>query len=49
MVKKGISSPVRLADRGAFPAAAPVPNRGPVVVWESQANGMNTIFAEVLE
>jgi len=49
MLKKGASSAVRLAERGAFPAAAPVPNRGPVVVWESQANGANTILAEVID
>lgn len=49
MLKKGASSPVRLADKAAFAAAASVPNRGPVVVWESQANGANTILAEVLD
>jgi len=37
MLKKGASSPARLAEKAAFASAAPVPNRGPVVVWESQA------------
>ena len=49
MLKQGAADAVRLAERGAFPAAAPVPNRGPVVVWESPANGANTILAEVLD
>lgn len=49
LLKKGASSPVLFAEKAKFAAAAPVPNRGPIVVWESEANGASTLLAEVLD
>jgi hypothetical protein len=49
MLKKGNGAPARFADKGKFAAVAPLPKHGAVVVWESQANGKNTLLSEVIE
>ncbi len=48
MMQKGDSAPTRLG-KGRFAAAASLANGAPVVVWESQANGANTLLAEVID
>lgn len=49
MLRKGSSSPRRLAENARFAAAAAMPNQGIIAVWEGKANGTDTLLAEVLE
>ena len=49
MLKKGAAKAVRLAAKAKFAAAAPLPNRGPVIVWESAATSTSTLLAEVVD
>jgi hypothetical protein len=49
VLRKGSSSPQRLAGNARFAAAAPLPNRGIIVVWEGETNGTNTVLADVLD
>lgn len=49
MLKKGMSAPVRFAEKAKFAAAVSMPGGGAVIVWESEANGTSTLLAERLE
>ncbi len=50
MLKAGTNSARVLAQNAAHASIAPrASDQTPVVVWESEANGVKTIFAEVLE
>jgi hypothetical protein len=50
MMNKGmVVRPIVLAENGSFPAIATgEKNLGPIVVWESATNGVQTIHAEIL-
>lgn len=48
MLKKGDSSPTRLAEKASFAAAASRPGQGPVIVWEGVVAGNKTLFAELI-
>ena len=50
MFKNGSAPPAMLASNGAYPAMAiATANHVPIVVWESSANGVQTILADVLK
>ena len=50
MVNKGmVVKPIVLTERGAYPAiTTATKDRAPIVVWESETNGVQTILAEIL-
>jgi hypothetical protein len=49
MLKSGATAPVEIARGGAYPSmAAASVNDAPVVVWQSDLNGSQTILAEAL-
>jgi hypothetical protein len=50
MFKNGSAPPAMLASNGAYPAMAiATANHVPIVVWESSANGVQTILAGILK
>ncbi|MDB6152553.1 MAG: glycosyl hydrolase, repeat-containing protein [Chthoniobacteraceae bacterium] len=49
MLRKGSATPVRLAGGAIFAAAASVPGYKPMVVWESNVSGIQTLLAAPLD
>ena len=49
MMRKDASLPIMLAENGAFASIATAPGEPPVVVWESNREGVKTIFVQRLE
>jgi hypothetical protein len=49
MLRTGKSDARRLAEDARFAAAAALPKRGAIVVWESQAQGIPTLLAESVD
>ncbi|MBC8096116.1 MAG: exo-alpha-sialidase [Akkermansiaceae bacterium] len=48
MMRRNDAQPTRLADKAHMAAAAPLPKGGVIVVWESTADGADTVLAETL-
>jgi BNR repeat-like domain len=49
MLQKSGSAPTRFAEKAMFAAAAPLPDRGAIVVWQSETNERKTLLGEILD